>query len=199
VFELFTQIDHGADKAQGGLGIGLSLVQRLVQMHGGTIEATSGGVGHGSTFTVELPVEAARHGAGPGGARGELVVGAPCTLVVADDNRDAADSLAIMLRLGGHAVHVAYDGAGAVQAVLQHRPDVAIIDIGMPNGDGHEVARSLHQRLGPDCPVLLALSGWGQEADKRASQEAGFDHHFTKPVDVAEIERLLASVHAEAL
>jgi PAS domain S-box-containing protein len=199
VFELFTQIDHGADKSQGGLGIGLSLVQRLVQMHGGTIEASSGGIGQGSTFTVELPVEAVQHGAGAGGARGELVRGAPCTLVVADDNRDAADSLAIMLRLGGHAVHVAYDGQGAVQAVLQHRPDVAIVDIGMPNGDGHEVARSLHQRLGSDCPVLLALSGWGQDADKRASQEAGFDHHFTKPVDVAEIERLLASVHAEAL
>jgi CheY-like chemotaxis protein len=119
--------------------------------------------------------------------------------VVADDNRDAADSLAIMLRLGGHAVHVAYDGAGALQAVLQHRPDVAIIDIGMPNGDGHEVARGLRQRLGRECPVLLALSGWGQEVDKRASREAGFDHHFTKPVDVGEIERLLASVHAEAM
>jgi PAS domain S-box-containing protein len=197
VFDLFTQIDHGADKAQGGLGIGLSLVQRLVLLHGGSIEATSAGIGKGSTFTVELPVEPHPAHAGAGGDSTPLVKGTPCTLVVADDNRDAADSLAIMLRLGGHTVHLAYDGASAVQAVLTHRPQVAIVDIGMPNGDGHDVARRLRALLGEHCPALLALSGWGQDVDKRASRAAGFDHHFTKPVDVAEIERLLASMHVE--
>jgi PAS domain S-box-containing protein len=144
VFDLFAQIDNGADKAQGGLGIGLSLARRLVELHGGRISAASEGVGRGATFTVELPVAA--HDAAAEPAAQPIANGnARCQIVVADDNRDAADSLAMILKLGGHEVHVAYDGREALHAVRAYRPHLAILDIGMPEHDGCDVARQLRE------------------------------------------------------
>ncbi len=190
VFDLFAQIDNGADKAQGGLGIGLSLARRLVELHGGRIIAHSDGVGRGATFTVDLPV------ARPDDAA-DLAELAPathtsrCLIVVADDNRDAADSLAMILKLGGHDVHTAYDGREALHAVRAYRPHMAILDIGMPEHDGCDVARQLRDEPWSQDLVLIALTGWGQDVDRQRTTAAGFDHHFTKPVNHTELEALI--------
>lgn len=189
VFDLFAQIDNGVDKAQGGLGIGLSLAHRLVELHGGSISAHSDGLGRGATFTVDLPALAPETiaTAEPAPQNGT----ARCQIVVADDNRDAADSLAMILKLGGHSVHVAYDGREALHAVRAYRPHLAILDIGMPEHDGCDVARQLRQEPWAHTLVLIALTGWGQDVDRRRTAAAGFDHHFTKPVNHVELEALI--------
>jgi PAS domain S-box-containing protein len=189
VFELFAQLEG---EPKEGLGIGLSLARQLVALHGGTLTAHSEGTDRGSTFVVELP--AARTAAvAPGessvrhGARGHRIV-------VADDNHDAADSLAQVLQLAGHEVHVAYDGDDAYRAVLRHRPDVAVLDIGMPNLSGYEVAERLRGTAEGRRVVLAALTGWGQEADRTRALQAGFDRHFTKPLDPARLEEMLVEL-----
>jgi signal transduction histidine kinase/DNA-binding response OmpR family regulator len=199
VFDLFTQLDGSLERSQGGLGIGLTLVRRLVDMHGGSVEVRSDGPGRGSEFTVRLPVAPAT--AAPGQADpGANGAAAPARLriVIADDNEDGAESLASLLRLDGHEVFVAHDGEAAVEKVFRHRPDVAILDIGMPRLNGYEVTRRL--RASPDaCPaVLLALSGYGREDDHRQALEAGFDHHFVKPIDLVSVRQLLALSRSSA-
>ncbi len=195
IFEMFAQVDSSLERAQGGLGIGLTLVQRLVEMHGGTVEAFSSGPGMGSEFVVRLPV--AGEVASPGVARtaeGETPPGsARCRILVVDDNQDAADSLAMLLRLVGHEVHTAHDGLEAVGAAAVFRPGVVLMDIGLPKLDGYEAGRRIREQQGQEV-VLIALTGWGQEEDRRRSKEMGFDHHMTKPVEFEALQKLLAEL-----
>jgi PAS domain S-box-containing protein len=194
VFDLFVQVDHAATRSQGGLGIGLTLVKNLVGMHRGTVEAHSEGVGKGSEFVVRLPLSAAtvaepneREDTRPG--LRERTAGR--RLLVVDDNKDAADSLAMLLRLEGHEVRVAYDGPAALNLVNGYRPEIVFLDIGMPGMDGYEVARRLRQHPGLENVLLAALTGWGQQEDRRRTTEAGFDRHFVKPPDPKALEDFL--------
>jgi PAS domain S-box-containing protein len=194
VFGLFTQVSHPAERHQGGLGIGLSLVEGLVRLHGGTVEARSPGLGAGSEFIVRLPRRAA---APPPGDEGDtrpqpLQAGPPAgpRILVVDDNVDGAATLAELLRMMGCDVSVANDGNSAVLAVTEHRPDVVLLDIGLPDINGYEVARQVRALRGLPQPRLIALTGWGQEQDKRLAAQAGFDEHWTKPVDPSRLQQL---------
>jgi PAS domain S-box-containing protein len=194
IFAMFTQVDHSVDRAQGGLGIGLTLVKRLVEMHGGSIEARSAGQGHGSEFVVCLPVLVGpAHTETPGPATTQDLPRGRRILVV-DDNEDAAVSLTMLLELTGHETYMAHDGVSALEAVERHRPDVALLDIGLPRLNGHEVCRRVREQPWGKDIVLIALTGWGQEEDRRKSREAGFDGHLVKPVDHNALMELLASV-----
>jgi CheY-like chemotaxis protein len=195
VFDLFVQAERRLDRSQGGLGIGLTLVKRLVELHGGTIDAFSAGPGRGSEFVVRLPAlaEAAEP---PQAGREDPATSATAPsarrILVVDDNRDAAESLAMLLRLESQEVRLAFDGPTALRVAGEFRPQVVFLDIGMPGMDGYEVARRLRQQPGLGGATLVALTGWGQEGDRRRSQEAGFDHHAVKPVELAALHRLLA-------
>ena len=195
VFELFTQIDRHADRAQGGLGIGLTLVKSLVEMHGGTVQANSAGLGQGSEFVVRLPLVSDKRPAELSGTP-EISTSLlkPRRVLVVDDNRDAAESMGILLKLLGADVHVAYSGAEALEALPAYRPDVVILDIGMPDMDGYEVARRIRRQPEFQKVTLIALTGWGQDKDRRQSQTAGFDYHLIKPADVDALQALLALV-----
>jgi PAS domain S-box-containing protein len=195
VFELFMQIDRHSSRAQGGLGIGLTLVKSLVEMHGGSVEALSEGAGRGSEFVVRLPLGAADSaGHAPGKAVNPSAVLAPRRVLVVDDNRDAAQSLGMLLKLLGADVHVVYSGADAMEAIATYRPAVVLLDIGMPGMDGHEVARRIRQQPESQDITLIALTGWGQEEDRHRSQLAGFDYHLIKPADVDALQSLLGSL-----
>jgi signal transduction histidine kinase len=192
IFELFTQLDNRLGGSQGGLGIGLALVRRLVEMHGGRVTARSDGPGMGSEFVITLPLMAEPRG----GAVAPVAVHSEETarrrrILVADDNIDALESLAALLNLSGHEVFRAEDGATAVQAAARHRPEVALLDIGMPNLDGYEVARRIRSEEWGRSVLLVALTGWGQDSDRRRSLEAGFDRHLVKPVELARLNELL--------
>lgn len=195
VFDLFTQVERTLDRAQGGLGIGLTLVRRLVEMHGGTVAAHSEGTGQGSTFVVRLPIAVAS--IDPAAARSEegrrerLI---RRRILVVDDNKDAATSLSLLLDLMGNEVRVVHDGESAVVAARQFGPDVILLDIGLPKMNGYEVCRVLRAQPGGDTLVIVACTGWGQEEDRRRSQEAGFNFHMVKPVDPAALEQLLAGL-----
>jgi PAS domain S-box-containing protein len=193
LFEMFSQVEPALERSQGGLGIGLALVHGLVELHGGNIEAHSAGPGMGSEFTVWLPVvEAPAQApleASPGSEKSGA--GRKCRILVADDLQDSADSLALMLRLAGHEVQTAHDGLEAVQAVAAFRPDVALLDIGMPRMNGYDAARLIRQQPWGQRMVLVALTGWGQQEDRRRTADAGFDHHVVKPVEPATLEELL--------
>jgi len=195
IFEPFVQADRVLHKSQGGLGIGLTMVRRLVEMHGGSVTAHSEGPGKGSEFVVRLPALSSNSSI-PGataGAGGEPVRAASQRrILVVDDNVDAAESLALLLRLEGHNVRVAHDGPAALAAVESEPPDLVFLDIGMPVMNGYDVARRLRQRPGLESLVLVAMTGWGQEEDRRRSQEAGFDHHLIKPVEPGALYKLLA-------
>ncbi|WP_332813890.1 hybrid sensor histidine kinase/response regulator [Ramlibacter sp.] len=192
VFDLFTQIDRTLGRAKGGLGIGLALVQQLVRMHGGTVQAQSEGIGAGARFTVRLPLLAADTGPGAAGGAPELAAAAqPLRVLVVDDNHDAADSLALLLEAGGHQARTAYDGFEALRAVPEFRPRWVLLDIGMPGMDGHAVARALRERPGGEQLRLVAVTGWGQADDRRLTQASGFDAHLVKPVEPGTLLRLL--------
>jgi PAS domain S-box-containing protein len=197
VFELFVQVDHAATRSQGGLGIGLTLVKNLVEMHHGTVEARSGGLGRGCEFVVRLPISD-REPPEPAGTAGDGRVQEPRPsghrLLVVDDNRDAADSLAMLLRLQGHEVRVTHDGPAALGLAPTFRPDVVFLDIGMPGMDGYEVARRLRQQPGLEKVVLAALTGWGQKEDRRRTADAGFDHHLVKPPEPKAVVDILADL-----
>jgi signal transduction histidine kinase len=194
VFDLFTQVDASLDRAEGGLGIGLTLVRSLVEMHGGTVEARSDGAGHGSQFVVRLPVLVEGPAApAAGAADGPAGPPAHCRRVlVVDDNRDSADSLALLLQMMGHEVRSAYDGPAALQAAQAWRPEVVFLDIGLPGMNGYEVARRLRQERPAEGLLLVALTGFGQEEDRQRSRAAGLDFHFVKPVDPNALRDLLA-------
>jgi signal transduction histidine kinase/ActR/RegA family two-component response regulator len=195
IFDLFMQVDHSLERSQGGLGIGLSLVKRLVTMHNGTVEAHSRGQRAGSEFVVRLPVArrpADIRRAGADDAKQDKVV--PRRILVVDDNADAASSLAMILGMLGHETVTANDGMQALEICEVFLPDVALLDIGMPKLNGYETARRMRLMHSSDKLVLIALTGWGQEEDRRRSIDAGFDAHVVKPVDVAEIQRLLAKL-----
>ena len=193
LFELFSQLDRSHSRSQGGLGIGLSLSQTLARLHGGQLTATSDGLGLGSSFQLRLPeIPAAATGASASRRDDEPL---SARLLLVDDNRDAADTTAELLRLMGAEVAVAYDGPSALKAVHALRPDAILLDIGMPDMDGHEVARRLRD-MGDDIgrPRLIALTGWGQEQDREKTREAGFDEHMVKPVDVDVLRTALMAV-----
>jgi signal transduction histidine kinase/ActR/RegA family two-component response regulator len=196
LFEMFSQIDSAIDRAEGGLGIGLALVKGLVALHGGTVQAASAGLGQGSEFTIRLPrpliVEPQRRGAGLHEAV-SVPTGLHCKIVVADDNRDAADSLKLLLELAGHEVFVAYNGQQALDLGVRERPQVFVLDVGMPDLTGYEVARRIRQQAWGRGVLLLAVTGWGQDDDKEKAKAAGFDFHFTKPVNPQEVEARVAA------
>jgi CheY-like chemotaxis protein len=198
IFELFVQVDHASTKAQGGLGIGLTLVKNLVEMHNGTVEAKSEGLGDGSEFVVRLPVAVPGPDRAPSGEAGDRVLEPPSPsgyrLMIVDDNQDAANSLAILLELHGHEVRVAFSGMAALEMTKTYTPDVVFLDIGMPGMDGHEVARRMRQQPGLGGVVLTALTGWGQQADRRRTAEAGFNHHLVKPPEPEAIANVLAEL-----
>jgi CheY-like chemotaxis protein len=192
VFELFMQGERHYSGMPGGLGIGLTLVKSLVELHGGSVEAHSEGFGGGSEFVVRLPVLADVRPAEERGAQSATATALPARRVlVVDDNRDAADSLGVLLRLLGAEVHVAHSGPEALEQARLHRPAVVLLDLGMPGMDGYQVARRIRQLPGLGDITLIALTGWGQDADRRDTAAAGFNHHLTKPADIKELEALL--------
>jgi PAS domain S-box-containing protein len=196
LFRIFSQVSSALERSQGGLGIGLSLVRGLVELHGGSVEARSGGPGMGSEFLVRLPVaEAPEAGpAGPNGDSEQLRSYCKCRILVVDDNQDAADSTAMILGLLGHDTQTAHDGLEALQAAASYRPGVVLLDLGLPKMNGYEVARHIRAQSWGRNMALIALTSMGQEEDKRRSQEAGFDHHLTKPVAGNVLESVLALV-----
>jgi PAS domain S-box-containing protein len=194
VFELFTQAEHLSERSQGGLGIGLTLVRSLIEMHGGNVEAFSEGPGRGSEFIVRLPLAAVHLVETPRTRSRE--VPAPSLqarrVMVVDDNHDAAESMGILLKLLGAEVQVVYSGTEALDLIPTYQPSAVLLDIGMPGMDGHEVARRIRQLPEFRDITLIALSGWGQEEDRRRSKQAGFDYHLIKPADVNALQNLLA-------
>ncbi len=204
VFDMFTQVDRTVGRAQGGLGIGLSLVKTLVEMHGGRVVAESPGLGLGSTFTVRLPLATPEQREDARGSTNRRI-DPPVKrrrLLVVDDNADGAEMLATMLELLGHDAEIAFDGPAALQAIREHRPDLVFLDIGLPGMSGYEVAERLRSDPATSGGILVALTGWGTDDDKRKSQEAGFDAHLTKPVGRAAIkdvlDRLLGGAESRA-
>ncbi|HYG63443.1 MAG TPA: ATP-binding protein [Thermoanaerobaculia bacterium] len=194
IFEMFTQVDTSLERAQGGLGIGLTIARRLVEMHGGTLEAASEGPGRGSELTVRLPLAPAET-AGPDllEDEGAAKAGAARRILVVDDNLDSAESLGMLLQIMGHDVRVAHDGLRALEVAAEHRPEVVLLDIGMPGMNGYDVARRLREWDATRSSLLVAMTGWGQDEDRRRSKEAGFDHHLVKPLDPKSLEGLLAT------
>jgi len=193
LFEIFTRGERSSRRNQSGLGIGLALVRRLTEMHGGRVEASSDGVGMGSCFSVRLPLSVKEIAATKTGRRVHSSIDELSVLVV-DDNKDAAESLAMLLRTAGAEIHIAHDGPTALAAFERSEPHVVLLDIGMPDMDGCEVARRLREIARPERVALVALTGWGQDEDRRRVREAGFDHHLVKPVELAALQALLAAL-----
>jgi signal transduction histidine kinase/ActR/RegA family two-component response regulator len=198
VFEMFTQVGRTRDRSQGGLGIGLALVRRLVDLHGGRVTAVSPGPGEGSTFTVRLPLaeEPQTQALAPAPAIFTEANARALRVLVVDDNADAAESLASLLELSGHQTRVANDGEQAVRAAHEFHPEIVFLDIGMPGKDGYEVARELRDCADTRDAVLVALTGWGAKDDRARSRQAGFDHHLTKPAGLAAVDGLLEQLMA---
>jgi CheY-like chemotaxis protein len=194
IFGMFSQVRAAQEHAAGGLGIGLALARGIVELHGGRIEAFSAGPGKGSRFTVTMPGACEVTAPAPQSrAMVDGKGGSSRRILLADDNRDAAESLAIILRLEGHEVELAHDGATALQVYCQKRPDVALLDIGMPKTDGYEVARQIRANPGGEQVLLIAITGWAQDSDKARSRAAGFDHHLAKPIEPDALIELLGA------
>jgi CheY-like chemotaxis protein/anti-sigma regulatory factor (Ser/Thr protein kinase) len=196
VFDMFTQVNRTLDRAQGGLGIGLSLVRRLTELHGGEVVADSGGLGHGSLFTVRLPLaaplQAPQTDSGPPAA--ETSKSSRLRILVIDDIADVADVMKMLLDMEGYETRVAYSGAAALQVAREFAPDAIFCDIGLPEMDGHEIARRMRADPAIASAVLIALTGWGSEAELRKTRESGFDFHMVKPVDSEALLKLLSQI-----
>jgi PAS domain S-box-containing protein len=196
LFEMFSQVDHSLEKSQGGLGIGLTLAKRLVEMHGGRIEARSEGIGQGAEFVLRLPVALGACELQPPLEPDEPPASSSSLrILIVDDNRDSAESLGMLLQILGHEIRTAHDGQGGVAAAEEFRPDIVLLDIGMPKLNGYEACRRIREQSWARGAYMIALTGWGQEADRRRSQEAGFDRHLVKPVDPQELMVLLAELN----
>jgi PAS domain S-box-containing protein len=196
LFEMFSQVDSPVDRAEGGLGIGLALVKGLITLHGGSVEAASDGPGHGSTFTIRLPragVSSPKRRLYSAVASPRPVSGPRCKVLVADDNADAAHTLALILKMSGYDVQLAISGTEALAVAQREQPDAMFLDIGMPDMSGYEVAASVRREPWGEHALLVAVTGWGQPNDKEQSKAAGFNHHLTKPVDLDHVEQLLAA------
>jgi CheY-like chemotaxis protein len=201
VFEMFSQVTPGKGHADEGLGIGLALVKGLVELHGGRVEARSEGLERGSEFSVYVPnslIDMAPPAERAGDAAAPVSAPAsaprPLRVLIADDNRDSAESLGMLLEMSGHEVYLAHDGLDALAAAAEKLPDIALLDIGMPGMDGYEVAANIRREAWGSNITLIAITGWGQEDNKRLARTAGFDHHLTKPMDSAVLESILATV-----
>jgi CheY-like chemotaxis protein len=191
IFDMFMQVDSTAERSQGGLGIGLTLVKRLAEMHGGSVEAKSDGEGQGSAFIVRLPVLITAAGISPAASDAPAASSGQRRILIVDDNKDSADSLAMLLEITGNKTYMAHDGVEAVEAIEKHRPEVVLLDIGLPKLDGHEVCRRVREQPWGKDIVVIALTGWGQEDDRRKSEEAGFNGHLVKPIDYDKLLELL--------
>ncbi len=197
VFDLFMQAERPVDRSDGGLGIGLTLVRQLIELHGGSVGASSAGPGEGAEFVVRIPCvrsdssEAEAPEDTPAVGAASSAPGS-CRVLVVDDNRDSAESLAMLLRLSGHRTWLAFDGRQAVSLATEHAPDAVVLDIGLPGMDGYEVARTLRDLPQTSDSLLIALTGYGQEEDRQRSKTAGFDEHFVKPVDVESLFQAIA-------
>jgi CheY-like chemotaxis protein len=198
IFNMFTQGDTALERSVTGLGLGLTLVKTLTEMHGGTVDVTSAGIGQGSEFIVRLPMMV-QHAVVPSPAqtREPALTAKGLRILIVDDNRDCAEMLAILLSFSGHETHMAHDGVEAVDATTTLQPDVILLDIGLPRLNGYDAARKIRaQQEQPGRPFLVALTGWGQDDDRRRTEEAGFDAHLVKPVDEAALCKLLDDVGA---
>lgn len=192
IFRMFAQLPGAHERSEGGLGIGLALAKGLTELHGGTLHVESAGLGLGSAFIVTLPLRSiAPEGRGQQRVAVESIERGKHRVLVADDNRDAANSLAMLLRMEGHEVEVVHDGLSAIEGIRAHRPDVAILDIGMPGMDGYEVARLAREAFARSELTLVAVTGWGQKNDVERAMTSGFDHHFTKPLEPSSLAALL--------
>ncbi len=198
LFQMFSQVDGSLERAQGGLGIGLTLVKRLAEMHGGSVEARSDGSGQGSEFTVRLPILQLTQQTVAAQAEDNPTTKSKIRILVVDDNVDSALSLGMMLKLMGNEIHTVHDGLAAVEAAEQFRPDMILLDIGLPKLNGYDVCRRIREQPWSDGAKIVALTGWGQEEDRRRSREAGFDQHMVKPIELAALEKLLAAPAARS-
>src|SRR6185436_250781 len=193
LFTMFGQIDTSLDRSRGGLGIGLTRVKTLVEMHGGRVEVQSEGPGRGTEFTIRLPIgTCVPQATAP--APPEPVRAAGRRVLIVDDSEDGAESLAMLLEFGGHETYKAHDGIAALEAAERLRPDAVLLDIGLPRMNGYEVGRRIRQTPWGKQLTLVALTGWGQDEDRDRSRDAGFDAHMVKPVDLDALLKLLASV-----
>ncbi len=199
IFDMFTQVDTTLERSASGLGIGLSLVKNLVEMHDGTVEVHSVGVGQGSEFVVRLPILVETAKPAPDPTVSEPMTMTARRILVVEDNRDSAESLAMLLTLAGNETHTAYDGLEAVEAAATFRPDVILLDIGLPRMNGYEACRLIREQPWGKNMVLVALTGWGQEEDRQKSKDSGFDGHIVKPVEQAAVMKLLAELERTAV
>lgn len=198
VFDIFVQVDAERPRSQGGLGIGLSLVKSFVELHGGHVEARSEGPGHGSEFIVRLPTKAEKPTPAPPTPASEWRGGPRRRILVVDDNADAADSLGRLLQVMGHEVRTAHGGVEGVAKAAEFFPDVVLMDLGMPTVDGYEAARRIRARPKGSEPFLIALTGWGTDADRRRTRDAGFDCHLVKPVNTVVLKQIIAELETRS-
>lgn len=197
IFDLFSQVDGNMEWAQGGLGIGLSLVRRLIEMHGGTVKACSNGPRRGSEFVVRLPIVETSHPVANCQGDDGLSALTKWRILVVDDNKDAAISLTMMLELLGHETLMVHDGLAAVESAETFRPDMILLDIGLPELNGYEACRRIRLQPWSNAMEIIALTGWGQEEDRRRSKEAGFDHHLVKPAHIGIVNKILATLSSK--
>jgi CheY-like chemotaxis protein/anti-sigma regulatory factor (Ser/Thr protein kinase) len=194
VFDMFSQVDSALERSQGGLGIGLTIVKRLVEMHEGHVEARSAGLGKGSEFVVRLPVAEAALPVSGGAPDAPPSPSPSRKILVVDDNADSAESLVTLLQLSGHDAVVAHDGVSAIEAAEKHRPDVVLLDIGLPHMNGYEVCRRLRELAWASGLVVVALTGWGQGEEPQKWLTAGFDAHLVKPARYDELTKVLSAL-----